>query len=444
MKVVHVSHEDHGGAGAAAYRLHAGLRSLGVDSVLLTAARKREDEHVRLVPARRAAAEKRSGCLCNPEFEDALTAWRRLVERYPDRTRGLEMFSSPECALPLMEETVPEDADIIHLHWVCGMIPFDEPCGWLRRRPLVWTLHDMNPFTGGCHFSFGCQKFSGQCGDCFQLGNVGENDHSRRIHLQKQRGYAGLALTCVSPSAWMRAHASRSSLLRDMRHETIFNGIDLDLFCPRPKARRQDGRFAKDDFVVLFGSATGIGRKGAAHLAEALETIAADKAPHRVRLARFGSAPPKLLNAPKMAATDLTDLGFIEDETKMAEVFAMADLFVLPSLEDNLPNSVSEALACGTPVAAFTAGGIPEQVEHGVTGYLARPKDSRDLAQGIRWAMNRHADPEKRAETARACRTAAARFDQTDRARDTLALYRSVLSSNTTTTHRGTSPCSSI
>ena len=148
MKVVHITHSASGGAGKAAYNLHVGLRAMGVDSLFLTARLDKAEPHTALLPAASPGADASA----TPDFHRAVAAWKALVDEYPERVRNYEMFSSPEGMLPRLREAIPEDTDILHLHWVSGIVPFDAPQTWLERLPVVWTLHDMNPFTGGCHF----------------------------------------------------------------------------------------------------------------------------------------------------------------------------------------------------------------------------------------------------------------------------------------------------
>ncbi len=422
MKVVHISHQDHGGAGGAAFRLHAGLRALGVDSRFLTTAAVHRAEHVLLAgDAVLADSLGQSVVRRVPEFQHAVDRWRKLVQGYPNRPRGLEMFSTPESALPGLRHFIPDDTDILHFHWICGLVPLDEPHPWLREFPIVWTLHDMNPFTGGCHFSFGCDHHTSACGNCFQLGS-GENlDASRRILDQKRRSYAGLDITCVSPSRWMFQQATASSLLGARHHAHIANGIDISAFSIHEGARERFPMFGAEDTVLLFGSDSGTRRKGLEYLLHALRELAAQDA-GRLRLAVFGPEPDQALLD---VGLPVTALGYSTGSETLATQYSMADALVAPSIEDNLPNVVLEAQLCGLPVVAFRVGGLPDIVDHGSTGYLARPKDVDDLIQGIRWVVSRRAH---RAELAATCRAEAVnRFDISRRAEDMIRLYQQIL-----------------
>ena len=417
MKVVHITHSASGGAGKAAYNLHVGLRAMGVDSFFLTARLDKARPHAALLPA----SSPGGNVSATPDFDRAVAAWKALVDEYPDRVRNYEMFSSPEGMLPRLREAIPKDTDILHLHWVSGIVPFDAPQPWLERLPVVWTLHDMNPFTGGCHFSAGCERYRNRCGDCPQLNSGREDDHSRRILEQKRLSYAGLGITCVSPSRWMDRCAARSAVLRDTHRECIANGIDLDTFRRRPEARERDGRFPSRDFVLLFGADQAGGRKGLAKLREGLAVLAERGEARNLRLATFGAeggAIGRETGIPEVS------FGYITNPERLAEIYSMADCLAVPSLEDNLPGVAIEALACGTPTVAFNVGGMADVVEHGRTGYLAEPHRAENLANGVAWAMEQAAGRES---VAASCRERAQRlFDRRDRAQDMADLYQRI------------------
>lgn len=405
MKVAHITHSLSGGVGNAALSLHTALNRAGVKSVLITAADLENGE----------------------DFNRAVNEWKSLVAEYPDRVKNYEMFSSPNTAFPHLRQALPGDVDILHFHWVCGIVPFDIPWPWLKDYPIAWTLHDMNPFTGGCHFSAGCDRYRHGCGDCPQLNSGRKDDHSRQIHRQKQEAYRSLNITCVSPSRWMRDNALKSSLLSDKRQVIIRNGIDLTVFSPQQKPREADGRIGENDFVLLFGSDQNSRRKGAQLLREALRIFVARYSPKHFKLATFGSQDARVASDPGIP---VIPFGYIDKPGELAHIYSMADAFVLPSLDDNLPNVVSEALACGTPVVAFKVGGVPEQVEHGVTGYLAKPGDPADLAEGFAWAMGRTGNRKK---TAAACRERALHFcNIEERAHDMALLYENICASRQT------------
>jgi glycosyltransferase involved in cell wall biosynthesis len=275
---------------------------------------------------------------------------------------------------------------VINLHWInagflnLGMI------GRIRQ-PVVWTLHDMWPFTGVCHYSDGCRKFRDTCGACPMLESDRASDLSRWNWRRKRDSIGKMDLTIVTPSRWLAGLAGESRILGPVPVEVIPNGVDIDVFRPAPKtAVRKLLGLDRDKKVVLFGGAHALTdpRKGARFLSHALEIIK-NRAPETpLQVLVFGAEIPE---------TGLTFhfetryLGFIRDERLLAQMYAAADVYVTPPTEENLANTVIEALACGTPTVAFDVGGMAEMVLHGKNGYLARASDATDLARGIQWAL---------------------------------------------------------
>ena len=260
-------------------------------------------------------------------------------------------------------------------------------------------MHDMWPFTGGCHYDEGCGRYRQSCGRCPQLGSNRERDLSRWVWNQKSRNWRKIPMTIVAPSRWIAECARQSSLFGAMRVEHIPNGIDTDIYQPLDKAKARS-RFdlPPDSMLILFGAAA-IGRdtrKGLQLLPAAIEQIAARLA--RCTLVTFGSVGQDALPSFPIPARHI---GEIHGEAELAALYAAADVFVAPSLQDNLPNTVMEALACGTPCVAFNIGGMPDMIEHMRNGYLARPFESGDLAEGIAWVIE---SPERRRELSESAR----------------------------------------
>jgi len=370
-----VSHNLDGGAGGAAYRLHQGLRARGVESLLLVQLDSRGTEGIETV-ARGPLARR--------------LAWRRgrldrmPVRVYPDRERPHSLWPLwlPD---PLVLRRVRElDPTVVNLHWVLDGFVSVEMIPRLGR-PLVWTMHDMWPFTGGCDYSLGCERFTHACGACPVLGSRARRDLSRWIWRRKRRSWDGLELTAVAPSRWLAGCARRSSLFRDRRVEVIPYGIDTSTITPiaRAAARALLGLPA-DRRLVMFGAHDDTPRKGLRELAAALRALAGD-----------GDLEALVVGPGTLA--DRADLGVpvhargpFRDEVSMTAAYSAADVLVLPSRWDNLPLVGLEALACGTPVVGFAGeSGIPDFVDHRINGYLAHPQDVEDLARGIRWVVDR-------------------------------------------------------
>jgi len=279
-----------------------------------------------------------------------------------------------------------KQADIIHLHWTnSGFLSIDDLKELIDTgKPIVWTLHDMWTFTGGCHYAGTCDHFTGECGDCYFLSDPGENDISRKGWLHKAAMYAGAEnVTFVTCSQWLGTVAKRSSLISKFRIESIPNPIDVNLFSPTDKTTAKErwriNPFAK---VIAFGAANiNDRRKGITYLVDALTdlySLCPDAG--LIEIVIFGKN--KHFDASQLPFR-VYELGPISVQEELVEIYNLADVFVMPSVEDNLPNTVMEALACGTPVVAFNTGGVPEMIDHQQNGYLAEYKSAGDLAKGL-------------------------------------------------------------
>ena len=423
LKVVHLATTDFGGAGKAAYRLHHGLRAIGIDSTMLVVTRTSCDPTVRVLPS----GQRGEVAACPEEFpsngpyaQRVMEHWSALVSRYPQRDPGMDYFSDDFSEIPL--ECVQEirEADIVNLHWVSGLLNCVNAVRALRGKKVVWTMHDMNPITGGCHCAGECTGYLRNCGGCPMLGSSDEEDISRSIWEFKKYAYGKLDLHPVAPSRWLARVASQSSLFSTFRARVIPNGFPADIFTPDPGRGELRERYGipKQAKVVLFGTDNLLlERKGFVYLLQALKRMATEG----IVLAFFGTLPQDarlLLDLPHI------NLGFIEDAQTLAAHYSMADLFVIPSLADNLPNTVAEAMLCGVPVLGFDVGGIPEMVEHKRTGYLAPPRDVAALVDGINWCLFH---PDAAGMGGRALEKARTSYSLEVQARSYTALYRELL-----------------
>ena len=371
LRITHLSHNDMKGGGAlASYRLHRALLDLGAESRMLVLKKHQDDPTVTKIDA---------GPLTTP-IHTADRLLRRLHrKRMADRIWSPGRFGVGG----LQRHSLVQESDILGLYWVNG--GFLSVAGIERllrlNKPLVWRLSDLWPLTGGCHHPGDCEKFKTACACCPQLGSENVHDLSARQWQQKRR-WPKAGLTIVAPSRWLADRAAESALLRGVRIEHITTGIDLSVFKPRQKNKaRQRLGLPVDRQLILFGANSAVAnpRKGFPLLVEALGILMRQDRLTSFDLVLFGSdvAPVLPLDL------QLHDRGVIEDEAEKALLFAAADLFVTPSLEENLPNTVIEAMATGTPTVAFDVGGTGELIDHGVNGYLATPGDGIDLARGL-------------------------------------------------------------
>lgn len=377
-----------GGAARAAYRLHEGLRNIQVNSQILVQEKAGNDPHVLLYPS-----------WLNRRFPKLRARLNRLpVKFYPPL--GTPIFSPQWVPDHLPQEVAKLNPDIISLQWICeGYLQIESLPKFTK--PLVWTLHDMWVATGGCHHSESCENYVTKCGNCPVLQSNQEQDLSRWVWERKQKSWQNLNLTLVSPSNWLAEKVALSPLFSPYRIEVIPNGLNLDIYQPIDKKNaRKQLNLPQDKKLILFGAMQGTADrwKGFYHLESALkELIKSDLRPE-LELVIFGSDAPE--NPPDFGF-NCHYLGKINQDEKLALVYSAVDVFVAPSVVDNLPNTVMESLACGTPSVAFHIGGLPDLIEPEENGYLARPFEPEDLAQGIIWVIENPERHQKLCENAR-------------------------------------------
>ena len=387
LKVVHLCSQDFGGAGKAAYRLHKGLQSIGVNSIFITVNKQSGDPSVKVIPDKTSKEVKE--CINPATYQSALmnenyARWWGQLGVYSQRSKSIELFTDTVAPFKLNLVKEISEADVINLHWTSGMLDFENLVATFKGKNIVWTLHDMNSFTGGCHYNQGCQKFKTGCGNCPLLNSGIENDLSKRIFSIKEKSYKNLDIQIVTPSKWLGETAQESFLFSKFVVDVIPYGLPTDIFAAGSKDDIKKKIGIPPQYKVILFGADNVGneRKGFVYLLKALEKL---KTKDDFILATFGNLPSEIkLNGKFKVIT----FGSISGENELAMIYNAADVFVLPSLEDNLPNTVLESLSCGTPVVAFNIGGIPDMIRHKKTGYLAEYKNPQSLAEGISWIIN--------------------------------------------------------
>jgi glycosyltransferase involved in cell wall biosynthesis len=384
MKIVHICTQDFGGAGKAAYRLNLGLNAIGIDSKMIVMSKNSGDYTVKVLPE--TGLENKFKCEDIDVHRSQLffhqwQKWVTMLNDYPNKPQGLEMFSNAS-ALTKLENCIEiKEADIINLHWVAGIVNYETMKKAFGNKPIIWTLHDMNPFTGGCHYAGDCEKYLSECFCCPQLGSTIKNDASNNIWNTKKNSYQNLNINVVTPSKWLGKCANESSLFHSRNVQIIPYGFPLEKFKPyETHALKEKYGISEYTKLVLFGaeSVTNM-RKGFAYLLESLKQVQV-KPGKEIKLGIFGNIPDEIKIESKF---EIIKFGSFADEVEIAKIYSLADVFVIPSLEDNLPNTVVESMACGTPVVGFNIGGIPDMISHLKTGYLAEEKNINDLALGI-------------------------------------------------------------
>jgi glycosyltransferase involved in cell wall biosynthesis len=299
-------------------------------------------------------------------------------------------FSAANVGSDITNQPAIKNADVLHLHWTnSGYLSIKNIKELIETgKPIVWTLHDMWAFTGGCHYAGECDHFINHCGNCWMLRDAGDKDISFDGWMRKNNMLsAAKNITFITCSHWLADVAKTSSLLKEFRIEAIPNPIDIEIYSPKdvlairakwgidPKAR-----------VILFGAANILDRrKGITYLVDALNDLKNNyRETEDIEIMIFGKNKSFDVNSLpfKVHALDI-----ITSQSDLAELYSLADVFVSPAIEDNLPNTIMEALACGTPVVAFNTGGIPDMVEHKENGYLAEFKSATDFAKGIHYVL---------------------------------------------------------
>ena len=373
MKILLLSTFDNrGGAARAGFRLCEGLRAAGHEAKMLVQEKSEDLDFVELpdhflfrrFSKLRGYLDLIPGILLSREKILFSIGW--LPSKFVNR------------------KIAGFNPDIIHLQWVNkGFINLESLTE--IKKPVVWTLHDMWAFTGGCHYAYECDRYLTGCGKCPILHSKREKDLSWYLYKRKKKIFSLIpSLTIITPSNWLTDLAQKSGIFGGHPVIKIPYAININIY------KKTDSSLAKkrlglpeDKKLILFNAvnATTDERKGYRYLMSALESMdLKDVGVVIVGADRLsGLEPPGL---------DVYLLGFITDTDLMVESYNACDIFVLPSLQDNLPNTVLESLACATPVVAFNTGGIPDMIEHKKNGYLADYKSVADLADGIRWCLH--------------------------------------------------------
>ncbi|MFY9173249.1 glycosyltransferase family 4 protein [Petrimonas mucosa] len=385
MNVLIISTSDiNGGAAIAAFRLMKALHARGVGVKMLVRDKRSDSELV-----------TRSGCKLMNDFRFYRERGEIFLHNCLSRNY---LFDISIASTGVSVVTLPQftQADIIHLHWINQAMLSTCEIGKIiaSGKKVVWTMHDMWPVTGICHHAGTCTRFHHSCGDCPYLKRPSKNDLSRKIYKEKRAAYSLDRISFVACSRWLEEQAKRSSLTTDHNLVSIPNPIDTDQYSPGDKmvAKRNLG-LPTDKKIVLFAAVKASDkRKGVDYLIEAARLLK-DKG---VLFLIAGSNGGEI--AEQLPGVCL-DAGFISPD-RMPEYYNAADVFVTPSLQENLPNTLMEAMACGTPCVGFNTGGIPEMIDHHRSGYVAKYKDAGDLANGLHWTLF-EADQQLLSENAR-------------------------------------------
>lgn len=382
MKVLLINTSERtGGAAIACYRLMEALNANGVEAKMLV--RDKQTDNVNVISVNTSGWKK------------LINKWRFIWERIIIflhnglSKHNLFKISIANTGTDISRHPLVREADIIHLHWVNqGFLSIkDIEKLSLLGKPIVWTMHDMWPCTGICHHSRECNAYHEQCQHCFYFKNSSKGrDLSFRIFLQKKHLSLKKNIHYVTCSLWLRKRAEKSLLLTNHACSNIPNPININLYQHQDKnVSREKLSLPQDQKLILFGSAKITDeRKGIAYMVKACEILHSIIGTKNVSLVVFGAQADVMKGAVPFNVYPLNYLSRTED---IVNLYNAVDIFVTPSLDENLPNTIMEAMACGTPCVGFNTGGIPEMIDHKVNGYVACYKDAEDLANGIHWVL---------------------------------------------------------
>jgi len=408
LKILHIVAGDlNGGAARGAYWLHLGLKDLGVHSVIFTNSESTLGDSS-VVTITKSKKDK-LGNIVRAQLDSLLTYL------YPKRTRVI--FSSGWFGYDFTKTTEYQDADIIHLHWINGGFVNIKHLSKINK-PIIWTLRDMWPLTGGCHYTMGCEKYKTGCGKCEQLNSKFSYDFSRVI-LNRKKKFLKKNIKIVGISHWLSGEAKKSELFRSFDIRTISNNINTKDFSPVDRAVAKNILGIKTSKNIILVGSTSLNDfyKGFSKYIEAINILEKDK----WFLCFLGEIDEKVVDN---LGFEYISFGYLHDHISLRLAYSCANVFVVPSLMDAFGKTIAEAMSCATPVVCFDATGPKDIISHKVDGYKAEPFEAMDLAKGIEWVVN-HAKYDALCLTAR--EKVLNEFDSSVVAKQYVELYDNVL-----------------
>lgn len=371
MNVLHiVSGELTTGASRGAFWLHQGLLEIGCNSFLLN--NGRFNPKMESITSLANTSYQKIKRMILPRIAEVPKAL------YPNRKPWI--FNTGFEGMDFMQHPAYKSADLVHLHWINGLVSIRSLSN--IKKPIVWTLRDMWPMTGGCHYSMGCTRYEKNCGQCPQLSSNNKFDLSAAVIANKKMSLPK-HMQIVGVSSWLSDCARRSAVFRDFKIKTIGNNIPTSDFFPiDPNIAREALSLPKEKKIILIGAQSINDFYKSPDLLEDTINLIEDQNIHFVI---FGT---ESLQFKSVARFPCTYMGYLKDTISLRLVYSASDVFVAPSRMDAFPKTTIEAMSCGTPVACFDATGFIDIVKHKTTGYKAKPFEPADLANGINWILS--------------------------------------------------------
>jgi len=425
INVLQVASSDiNGGAARAAYRIHSSLVDYGIEFGISSV--------MRVLDKRTCDNTVYGGRPANEFF--LWPAIRQRINQKQFRSYKIKpsAFTLPSLPTGLGKELNASDADILNLHFLGNDTLSIEEIGTLNK-PVVWRLPDMWAFCGAEHYvdvmNNGSDRFiSGYFKSNDSNRNSGK-DFNRKVWERKYKSWKK-QIHIISPTNWLADCVRKSYLMKDWPVTVIPTAIDLQLWKPKDKTHvRYALGLPIDVPVILFGAMGGAAdpRKGGDLLFEVLgklKNLTKGTLLENIELVVFGQS--KLDKDPGFDFP-VHYMGHLNDDITLSMLYAAADVMIVPSRQDNLPGTALESLACGTPVVSFDIGGLPDLIEHKQNGWMAKPFDTQDMAEGIFWVLSDMQRYVHLSETAR--KLAVERYDPHLIASKYSEVYHSVLKS---------------
>ena len=416
MRVLIVNTSERiGGAAIAAGRLMDALKNNGIKAKMLV--REKQTDRISVTGL------KKNG------WRVWQFIWERILIWKENQFRKHNLFAVDIANTGTDITSIPEfqEADIIHLHWINqGMLSLNDIQKILQSgKPVVWTMHDMWPCTGICHHARECDKYHQECHHCPYIYKGGsKKDLSNQVFKKKKELYQLAPITFITCSQWLKGRAGQSALLNGHTIVDIPNPINTGLFKPQNTlvARNRMG-LPTDKKLILFGSVKVTDkRKGIDYFIESCKLLAEThpELKEELGVVVYGKNSEQLKS---LIPFQVFPLDFINSDKELVNVYNAVDLYVTPSLEENLPTTIMEAMACGVPCVGFNVGGIPEMIDHLHNGYVAEYKSAEDLANGVIWTLN---ESEYHTLSEEACRKAVSNYSESIIAKKYIDIFNKI------------------